>query len=62
MVSWKQAVVVCSEVPCWLGRTSSVSLQSRYIAKIGLNSELENGDLGCRVDDFCAEVWCELCS
>ena len=56
------ASVVMSKVFCWRGRTSSVSLQSQYIAKIGLNGELENGDFVCRVDDFCAEVWCELCS
>ena len=54
--------VIISQVLRWWGRTASDSLQSQYIAKIGLNGELGNGDFGCRVDDFGAEVWCELCS
>lgn len=46
MVSWKQSVVVMSQVFCWRGRTSSVSLQSQHITKMGLNGELETGGCG----------------
>ena len=45
MVSWKQSVVVMSQVFCWRGRTSSVSLQSQHITKIGLNGELETASV-----------------